>query len=90
MAHQTNGCYVDQINALEGKIIAAIGLEIFTGALSIFLVYITKGVGAPLAAYLASLGFGGESINLAIDLGEQCEVALDSYWEVYYRSNVYY
>lgn len=81
---------VDQINSLEGKIIAAIGLEAFTGALSVFLAYITGGVGAPLAAYLASLGFAGGALDLAADLDYQCNVALDRYWEVYNRSDVYY
>lgn len=81
---------VDQINSIEIRLMGSIGMEAFTGALSVFLVYITGGVGAPLAAYLASIGFAGTAINQAADLDYQCNIALDNYWEAFYHSNVYY
>lgn len=81
---------VDQINSLEKKAIATIGLQVFTGVIAILLTYTTVGVGASLTAYLASLGFTGSALNYGIDLEYQYKVALDKYWEVYNSSEVYY
>ncbi|MGB8452225.1 MAG: geobacillin-26 family protein [Anaerocolumna sp.] len=81
---------VERINTLEGNLIKALGTALFLSSLSIVISLFTDGIGAPLSAYLLSIGSSDVAVNIAGDLDAKCNSANRNYYLVYNNSTVYY
>jgi len=74
---------VEEINTIEGVIVASLGLSVVLAGVSIVL---SGGLAAPFwGAYIAALTADSTAIGLGFALDSQCNIASANYWDTFYH-----